>query len=155
MNSTFPAAASRLTIQLPEPGEALPTRDVTGDHGLDARNEPHAETPLAYASVQRYSAYLNESINRALQFAVFEPNDEPLWASVRAAVADFLRGEWQGGALKGVRPEEAYFVKCDRSTMSQNDLDNGRLVVSIGVATLKPAEFVILRFSTATASSRG
>ena len=65
---------------------------------------------------------------------MFEPNGERLWANIRRTVADFLYNEWRNGALLGSKPEEAYFVRCDRSTMTQNDLDNGRLVCLIGVA---------------------
>jgi phage tail sheath protein FI len=72
---------------------------------------------------------------------------------VRTAVSDFLFNQWQSGALLGARPEEAYFVKCDRSTMTQNDLDNGRLIVVVGIATVHPAEFVIVRISALTGSA--
>ena len=106
-----------------------------------------------YVNLRRDVAYLEESIKQAIQFAVFEPNGEALWQNVRAAVEDFLLNEWQSGVLQGARPEQAYFVKCDRSTMTQNDLDNGRLVVLVGVATVKPAEFVVLRISAKTASA--
>jgi hypothetical protein len=100
-----------------------------------------------YLSVRRYVAYLTQSINQGIEWAVFEPNNEATWDNVRAAVSDLLLREWRSGALKGVRPEDAFFVKCDRSTMTQDDLDNGRLVLLVGVATVKPAEFIILRFS--------
>ena len=72
------------------------------------------------------------------QWAVFEPNGERLWANVRRTIEDFLFNEFQMGALLGDKPEKAYFVKCDRSTMTQNDLDNGRLVCLIGVAAAAP-----------------
>jgi len=108
---------------------------------------------LKHVGMQRYLTDLNESIDKGIQFARFEPNGEALWGNVRAAIEDFLFNQWQSGALRGERPEQAYFVKCDRTTMSQNDLDNGRLVVLVGVATTKPAEFVILRFSVKTASA--
>lgn len=98
-----------------------------------------------YVNLRRYFAYLERSIDKGTQWAVFEPNGERLWANVRRTVEDFLLNEWQNGALLGDRPEKAYFVKCDRGTMSQNDLDNGRLVCQVGVAALRPAEFVIFR----------
>jgi phage tail sheath protein FI len=85
---------------------------------------------------------------------VFEPNGEQLWANVRSTISDFLLNEWQQGALLGDRPEKAFFVRCDRSTMTQNDLDNGRLVCLIGVAPLRPAEFVIFRIGQWTADRR-
>ncbi len=98
-----------------------------------------------YVNVRRYFAYLERSIDRGTQWAVFEPNGEALWANVRETISDFLYNEWKNGALLGSDPKSAYFVRCDRSTMTQNDLDNGRLVCKIGVAALKPAEFVIFQ----------
>jgi phage tail sheath protein FI len=98
-----------------------------------------------YVNLRRYFAYLERSIDKGTQWAVFEPNGEALWANVRRTIEDFLLNEWQMGALLGEKPEKAYFVRCDRSTMTQNDLDNGRLVCLIGVAPLRPAEFVIFR----------
>ena len=107
-----------------------------------------------YVNVRRYFAYLERSIDRGTQWAVFEPNGERLWANIRRTIEDFLLNEWQNGALLGDKPEKSFFVKCDRSTMSQNDLDNGRLVCLIGVAPLKPAEFVIFRIGQWTADSK-
>jgi phage tail sheath protein FI len=107
-----------------------------------------------YFSVRRYFAYLEHSIDRGTQWAVFENNNEPLWANVRRTVEDFLLNEWRNGALMGTSPEEAFFVRCDRSTMTQNDLDNGRLVCLIGVAPVKPAEYVIFRIGQFTADSK-
>ncbi|HKU75887.1 MAG TPA: phage tail sheath subtilisin-like domain-containing protein [Pyrinomonadaceae bacterium] len=107
-----------------------------------------------YVNLRRYFAYLEHSIDKGTQWAVFEPNGDLLWANVRRTIEDFLLNEWQNGALLGDKPEKAYFVKCDRSTMSQNDLDNGRLVCLIGVAPLRPAEFVIFRIGQWTADRK-
>ena len=107
-----------------------------------------------YVSDRRYFNYLEASIDRGTQWAVFEPNGEGLWANVRQAVFDFLYNEWRNGALLGTTTDEAFFVRCDRSTMTQNDLDNGRLVCLIGVAIIKPAEFVIFRIGQKTADAR-
>jgi phage tail sheath protein FI len=107
-----------------------------------------------YVNVRRYFAYLEHSIDKGTQWAVFEPNGEALWANVRRTVSDFLFNEFQSGALLGDKPEVAYFVKCDRSTMTQNDLDNGRLVCEVGVAVLRPAEFVIFRIGQWTADRK-
>lgn len=104
-----------------------------------------------YVSIRRYLAYLEHSVDKGTQWVVFEPNGEPLWAQVRQTVSAFLFNEWQSGALMGTKRDEAFFVHCDRSTMTQNDLDNGRLVIVIGVAPLKPAEFVIVRIGQWTA----
>ena len=107
-----------------------------------------------YVNLRRYFAYLERSIDRGTQWAVFEPNGEALWANVRQTIQDFLFNEWVSGALLGEKPEKAYFVKCDRSTMTQNDLDNGRLVCLVGVAVVKPAEFVIFRIGQWTADRK-
>lgn len=108
-----------------------------------------------YVSDRRYFNYLESSIDRGTQWAVFEPNGERLWANVRQTIADFLYNEWRNGALLGSSVEEAFFVRCDRSTMTQNDLDNGRLICLVGVALIKPAEFVIFRIGQKTADARG
>lgn len=108
-----------------------------------------------YVNLRRYFAYLEHSVDKGTQYAVFEPNGDALWANVRRTIEDFLLNEWQSGALLGDKPEKAYFVRCDRSTMTQNDLDNGRLVCLIGVAPLRPAEFVIFRIGQFTADRKG
>lgn len=107
-----------------------------------------------YVNLRRYFAYLERSIDRGTQWAVFEPNGDALWANVRRTIEDFLLNEWMSGALLGDKPEKAYFVRCDRSTMTQNDLDNGRLVCLVGVAALRPAEFVIFRIGQWTADRK-
>lgn len=107
-----------------------------------------------YVNVRRYMNYLEASIDRGTQWAVFEPNGERLWANVRETVSAFLYNEWVNGALLGASAKEAFFVRCDRSTMTQSDLDNGRLICLIGVAVLKPAEFVIFRIGQKTADER-
>jgi hypothetical protein len=105
--------------------------------------------------MRRYFNYLEGSIDRGTQWAVFEPNGEALWADLRRTIEDFLTNEWKNGALMGTKPEEAFFVRCDRSTMTQGDLDSGRLVCLIGVAPLRPAEFVIFRIGQWTADRKG
>ena len=107
-----------------------------------------------YVNLRRYFAYLEHSIDKGTQWAVFEPNGERLWANVRRTIEDFLLDEWLKGALLGDKAEKSFFVKCDRSTMSQNDLDNGRLICLIGVAPLRPAEFVIFRVGQWTADRK-
>jgi uncharacterized protein len=107
-----------------------------------------------YVNIRRYFLYLEHSIDRGTQWAVFEPNGERLWANIRETVSSFLFNEWVNGALLGDKPEQAFFVRCDRSTMTQNDLDNGRLICLIGVAAIKPAEFVIFRIGQKTADAR-
>ena len=107
-----------------------------------------------YVNTRRYFTYLERSIDQGMRWAVFEPNDEPLWNRVKRAIEDFLLNDWRNGALLGDTPQQAFFVKCDRSTMTQNDLDQGRLVCLVGVAVVKPAEFVMIRIGQWTADRR-
>ena len=104
-----------------------------------------------YVNTRRCASYLQASIERGTRWAAFEPNGEPLWARATQAISDFLHDAWRNGALRGDQPAQAFFVRCDRSTMTQNDIDNGRMVCLIGVAILKPAEFVIFRVVQTTA----
>lgn len=107
-----------------------------------------------YVGPRRYFIYLEHSIDRSTQWAVFENNGPQLWANIRESVSSFLYNEWVSGALLGANPDEAFFVRCDRTTMTQNDLDNGRLICLIGVSVLKPAEFVVFRIGQKTADAR-
>lgn len=113
-----------------------------------------SDSEWKYVNVRRYFNYVEASIDRGTQWVVFEPNGERLWARVRASVTDFLYNEWRNGALLGSTPKDAFFVRCDRSTMTENDLENGRLICEIGISVLKPAEFVIFRIGQWTASAR-
>ena len=104
-----------------------------------------------YVSVRRLSLFLEASIHRSTEWVVFEPNEEPLWTRVKESIEAFLREQWRAGALQGTKEEDAFFVAVGRNvTMSQNDILNGRLVVEIGVAAVRPAEFVILRIGQKT-----
>jgi phage tail sheath protein FI len=107
-----------------------------------------------YVNVRRLFIYMEHSIDKATQWAVFEPNSDRLWANIKRSVEDFLYVLWRDGALIGAKPEQAYFVRCDRTTMTQNDLDNGRLICLVGVAPVRPAEFVIFRVGQWTADSQ-
>jgi hypothetical protein len=113
-----------------------------------------SDPEFKYVNVRRYFIYLEASIDHGTQWAVFENNGPRLWANVRETVEAFLYNEWVSGNLLGATQKEAYFVRCDRSTMTQNDLDNGRLICLVGVAVLKPAEFVIFRIGQKTADAR-
>jgi phage tail sheath protein FI len=113
-----------------------------------------ATDPLwKYINVRRLFIFLESSVERGTQWVVFEPNNEQLWARVRQTITSFLTTVWRTGALMGTSQEEAFFVRADRSTMTQDDIDNGRLIVLIGVAPTKPAEFVIFRFTQFTAGA--
>lgn len=111
-----------------------------------------SDATLRYVNVRRLLLYIEESIDEGTQWVVFEPNDEPLWARVRQSVRNFLLLTWRSGALQGLKEEEAFFVRCDRTTMTQADIDAGRLICQIGVAPVKPAEYVIFRIQQFTAN---
>jgi phage tail sheath protein FI len=104
-----------------------------------------SDTSWKYINVRRLFIFLEKSLEEGTQWVVFEPNDERLWGRVRQSIGNFLTRVWRDGALMGTKPEEAYFVKCDRTTMTQDDIDNGRLIILVGVAPVKPAEYVIIR----------
>ena len=98
-----------------------------------------------YIPVRRLALYLEESLYRGTQWAVFEPNDEPLWAQIRLNLGAFMHTLFAQGAFQGRTPRDAYFVKCDKETTTQNDIDLGRVNIVVGFAPLKPAEFVIIQ----------
>ena len=109
-----------------------------------------SDSAWKYINVRRLFLFIEESIDEGTQWVVFEPNAEPLWALVRQTVENFLGTVWRSGALAGTTPDEAFFVACDRTTMTEDDLQNGRLVCVVGVAPVFPAEFVIFRIQQKT-----
>jgi uncharacterized protein len=112
-----------------------------------------SDPEFKYVNVRRYFNYIASTLDNGTQWVVFEPNSEQLWERVTATVADFLYDEWTSGALLGRTQQEAFFVRCGRSTMTQNDIDNGRLICEVGMAIVYPAEFVIFRIGQKTATS--
>lgn len=106
-----------------------------------------------YLNVRRYFNYLEESILIGTQWVVFEPNDHNLWARIRRNISAFLVNEWRSGALFGQRAEEAYYVKCDEETNPPESVDVGRVICEIGIAPVKPAEFVIFRLAQFSSGS--
>lgn len=98
-----------------------------------------------YVPVRRLALYIEESLFQGLKWVVFEPNDEPLWAQIRLNVGAFMNNLFRQGAFQGQTPREAYLVKCDSETTTQNDINNGIVNIVVGFAPLKPAEFVILK----------
>jgi phage tail sheath protein FI len=104
-----------------------------------------SDTSWKYVNVRRLFIFLEASLDIGLQWVVFEPNDQRLWARVRQSATDFLTRVWRDGALMGRKAEEAFFVTCDETTMTPDDLALGKLVIVIGVAPVRPAEFVIVR----------
>jgi uncharacterized protein len=98
-----------------------------------------------YVPVRRLALFLEESLYRGTQWAVFEPNDEPLWSQIRLNLGAFMHSLFRQGAFQGASPRDAYFVKCDKETTTQNDIDRGIVNIVVGFAPLKPAEFVIIK----------
>jgi phage tail sheath protein FI len=98
-----------------------------------------------YIPVRRTALFIEESLYRGTQFAVFEPNDEPLWAQLRLNIGAFMQDLFRKGAFQGSTPRDAYLVKCDKDTTTQNDIDKGIVNILVGFAPLKPAEFIILK----------
>lgn len=143
------SAQGRLTAVGVNVIRTFPGRGIRVWGARTLSSDPEAK----YVSLQRLFIYLERSIDRGLQWVVFEPNGEALWAKVQDTVRQFLRAQWQAGALQGRRDSEAYFVRCDPTTMTQEDLDGGRLVCEIGFAPLRPAEFVIVRIGLWTAGA--
>jgi hypothetical protein len=109
-----------------------------------------------YINVRRLLLFIEQSLDVGLQWAVFEPNDKPLWDTVKQSVTGFLNTVWRSGALEGQTQEEAFYVNIGYDiTMTQADIDNGRMIVEIGVAPVKPAEYVIARISQKTREATG
>jgi len=106
-----------------------------------------SDSSWRYIPVRRMAIFLRVSIYDGIQWAVFEPNDEPLWASLRLNIRAFMLTQFRAGAFQGSKPDDAFFVKCDSSTTTQQDIDNGVVNILVGFAPLKPAEFVVLKLS--------
>jgi len=114
-----------------------------GARTLDGSDQQASE--WKYVPIRRLALYLEESLFRGTKWVVFEPNDEPLWAQIRLNVGAFMHNLFRQGALQGQTPREAYLVKCDKETTTQNDIDLGIVNILVGFAPLKPAEFVIIK----------
>ena len=108
--------------------------------GADAQADEYK-----YVPVRRLALFIEESLYRGTQWVVFEPNDEPLWSQIRLNLGAFMQNLFRQGAFQGRSPKEAYFVKCDRETTTQNDIDLGIVNILVGFAPLKPAEFVVIK----------
>ncbi len=126
----------------------LRTFPVTGNLVWGARTLAGADqlaSEWKYLPVRRLALYIEESLFRGTQWVVFEPNDEPLWAQIRLNIGAFMQNLFRQGAFQGTTPRAAYFVKCDRETTTQNDIDLGIVNILVGFAPLKPAEFVVIK----------
>jgi phage tail sheath protein FI len=114
-----------------------------GARTLDGADQKASE--WKYIPVRRMALYLEESLYQGLKWVVFEPNDEPLWAQIRLNVGAFMNSLFRQGAFQGRTAREAYLVKCDKDTTTQNDINRGIVNILVGFAPLKPAEFVVIR----------
>lgn len=112
-----------------------------------------ANGEFRYINVRRLMNFLRESIDEGTQFAVFEPNSPPLWARIRRSVGSFLTNVWRDGALFGTTPDEAFYVRCDETTNPPEVREAGMVITEIGVAIVKPAEFVIFRIAQLTGAA--
>jgi phage tail sheath protein FI len=112
-----------------------------------------SDSEWRYVSMRRVLLFIERSVYDGLQWTVFEPNGEPLWAQIRLAVSSFLNHLFRRGAFAGAGEREAYFVKCGRDTMTPTDIRDGRIKMMVGFAPLKPAEFVVVRFEFRAADS--
>jgi uncharacterized protein len=132
--------------------------------GIHAPSLPPGATTIAVTGdpafpespVRRFALYIEQSLESALQWVVFEPNGPPLWSSIANAVDDFMNQLFIQGRFQGSTPQTAYFVKCDATTTTQTDINNGIVNIIVGFAAVKPAEFYILtlRLHTAQPTSR-
>jgi uncharacterized protein len=116
---------------------------VWGARTLHGDNDRASE--WKYVPVRRMALFLEESLYRGTQWVVFEPNDEPLWAQIRLNIGAFMQNLFRQGAFQGTSPREAYFVKCDKETTTQTDINLGIVNIIVGFAPLKPAEFVVIK----------
>ena len=151
------SGVSRLSVTLtdPEIGELNPLGVnclrvapaagpvVWGSRTLDGDDRFASE--WKYIPVRRLALFIEESLYRGTQWVVFEPNDEPLWSQIRLNVGAFMRNLFRQGAFQGASPRDAYFVKCDSESTTQNDINLGIVNIVVGFAPLKPAEFVVLK----------
>jgi hypothetical protein len=112
-----------------------------------ARTVADGSSEWRYLNVRRLFTMIEESIAQSTRWIVFEPNDQSLWKSIRRDIGAFLTRLWRDGALMGATPDEAFFVKCDAETNPPDVIDAGQVVTLIGVAPVKPAEFIIFRIS--------
>lgn len=126
---------------------------VQGNQVLSvSRTSPATE--WQYVNIRRLVAYIEQSLHQGLQWAVFENNGPALWAAVRSTIEGFLTNLWQSGSLVGNKPQDAFFVRCDQTTMTQNDIDSGNLVAIVGFAPLYPAEFIVVQISALTGKKK-
>lgn len=119
-----------------------------------ARTLADSSSEWRYVPVRRLVTMISQSVERGTRWVVFEPNDLSLWKSIRRDISAFLHALWRDGALAGAKPEDAFFVRCDSTTTTQADIDAGRVVALVGIAPVRPAEFVIIRIGQSAGQSQ-
>jgi phage tail sheath protein FI len=141
-----PAEANALNSLGIDVIQSIPARGmtVTGDRTTSQ------DSTYQFTAVRRLMIFLEQSISRGAQWAVFGPNGPALWVAVSSSIRNFLTRVWKMGGLKGSAPQEAFFVRCDLTTMTQNDINNGRLILVVGVAPVQPALFIFLKITIQT-----
>jgi uncharacterized protein len=122
---------------------------IWGTRTLATQSDPE----YRYVPIRRLAIFLERSIYNGIQWSVFEPNDEDLWASLRLNIGSFMMTQFRAGAFQGSTPSQAFFVKCDAQTNPQDQVDAGIVTVLVGFAPLKPAEFVVIQISQKTAQA--
>lgn len=156
-----PVAVYRIDPATEARGELLTTATTGGGGWVDLAEPLRVLAGDAFVAVpdtdqsdRRLVRDIDEAVRAATRRVAFEPNAEPTWDRVRREAAAYLDGRWREGDLVGRTAAEAYFVRCDRTTMTQTDVDAGQLVIVVGVAPVRPAEFVIFRIGQWTAGAR-
>jgi phage tail sheath protein FI len=141
-----PAEANALNSLGIDVIQSIPVRGITVTGDRTTRQD----SDYQFTAVRRLMIFLEQSISRGAQWAVFEPNGPALWVAVSSSIQNFLTGVWKMGGLRGSTQQEAFFVRCDLTTMTQNDINNGSLILVVGVAPLQPAEFIFLKITIRT-----
>jgi phage tail sheath protein FI len=136
---------SRQAQEVLNPAGVNLIRLITGSITVWGARTLSNQTDMRYVSTQRYLCFLRDSVTAGTAWAVFEPNGTSLWKSLTRNVTAFLLDQWQSGALLGATPEQAFFVKCDEATNPAASRELGRVVVEVGVAIVRPAEFIVFR----------
>jgi hypothetical protein len=124
---------------------SFPTFGVVSWGARTLRGADAMSSDYKYVPVRRLALFIEQSLYRGTKWVVFEPNDEPLWAQIRLNVGSFMQNLFRQGAFQGTSPRQAYFVKCDSETTTQNDINLGVVNIVVGFAPLKPAEFVVIK----------
>ena len=120
---------------------------VFGARTLEGADANTAFQQWKYVPVRRMALFIEQTLYRNLGWVIFEPNDEPLWVAIRTSVENFMLSLFNQGAFQGTKPSQAFQVKCDSSTTTQQDVDNGIVNIIVAFAPLKPAEFVIIKIA--------